>query len=98
MSRLHMYTFSTVAVLLASLLIWGGCGGSKNVLQAQVGEAISKVPDWYLNPPNDPNFIYGTGTNDSRDLQMARNAAEHAARVQITRNTEAKVSALFKSF
>jgi len=89
-----------VALLVLSVV---GCGGAKKSPQQvsderKVDQALSQIPDWYMNPPTDANFMYGTGTNDSRDLQMAKDGAEHAARVSIANATEAKVSALFKSF
>jgi len=92
---------SLVGVILVLSVV--GCGGTKKTpaqIQAEkkVEQAIKTVPDWFLNPPTDANFIYGVGTNDSKDLQMAKDGAEHAARVAIARSTEAKISALFKSF
>jgi hypothetical protein len=38
------------------------------------------VPDWYLNPPQDPDFIYGIASAKMQDMDRSRRAAEHRAR------------------
>ena len=58
----------------------------------------SSIPGWYTEPPADEDVIYGVGTAESQGLQMATTRAQEAARVQISRNAESKVSALFKQF
>ena len=105
MKRLHRHAWAGAVCLgLTGLLIAAGCGskslGERKIEQdtERVDRAISNVPDWFLEPPTDPNYVYGTGTNDSRDLQMAKSAAAGLARTQIAFDTEAKVSALFKTF
>jgi len=58
----------------------------------------SSIPGWYTSPPSGDDAVYGVGTAESQGLQMATTRAQEAARVQISRNAESKVSALFKQF
>jgi hypothetical protein len=69
------------AALVAMLLV--GCGGSSEPLQkTDTGD----VPDWYLNKPEDPNFLH------------AVDKATQAARTEVGRQVEVKINALQKRF
>ena len=86
---------------MVASLIAIGCGGKSTILERRtetVEETMEELPDWYLSPPSDAEHLYGMGTGESQDMQMAVNKAEQNARVQITQNIESKVSALFKQF
>jgi hypothetical protein len=68
------------------------------LLVAVIAGCGSSIPGWFTSPPADEDALYGVGTGESQDLQMATTRAQEAARVQISRNAESKVSALFKQF
>jgi hypothetical protein len=72
------------------------CGSSNqgNLAKTDTGD----IPDWYLNPPSDPAFVYAVATSSSRDIQQAVNKSEEECRANIARQVEAKVSALTKKF
>ncbi len=70
-----------------------GCA-SKGV--TKVGDI--ELPDWYLNPPKDDNYIYGKATSTSMDLQLAIDKAKQEARLDIAENLESHIMGLIKKF
>ncbi len=87
------YTISILVISFAALLI-AGCGGSKGMQGASEGD----IPDWYNNHPQDPNYFYAASTATSQDLQLAVDKATTAARTEIGRMVDTKVSGLQKKF
>lgn len=57
-----------------------------------------KIPSWYENPPEDPNYLFSATTATSRDLQLAVEKAKQDARVDISAQLEARVMGLIKKF
>ena len=43
-------------------------------------ETIRNLPNWYLKPPTDNNFLFGPATAVSRDVQIAINKAQAEGR------------------
>jgi hypothetical protein len=80
-----------VALIIVALII--GCASSG---VTKVGEI--EIPDWYLNPPVDQNYIYGKSTNTSADLQLAIDKAKQGARLDIAENLESHIMGLVKKF
>lgn len=85
------------ALLLVFIAI--GCGGQKALQKADLGD----IPDWYSNPPRDPNpdnpkMIYGVATEVSQDMQFAINKAETGARANIARQVESTIQGLMAKF
>lgn len=89
-----MKRFISIACLLLVSIALIGCGGSKKANKTKMKE----IPEWFLDTPNDPNYVIAASSAVSRDLQMAVNTATEEARVQIARELETKVSGLFKRF
>ncbi|MGD1046298.1 MAG: LPP20 family lipoprotein [Bacteroidota bacterium] len=83
---------SFLIVALSIMLI--GCGGPKSLQSTDTGN----VPDWFMNVPKDPNFLYGAKTATSQDLQLALDKAATDARAEIARQVEIKVEGLQKRF
>jgi shikimate kinase len=81
-------------LLIALSLMLIGCGGTKSLQATDTGD----VPDWFLNVPKDPNFLYGAKTATSQDLQLALDKAATDARAEIGRQVELKVEGLQKRF
>jgi hypothetical protein len=71
-----------------------GCGGSKSLQSTDEGN----VPDWFTNPPSDPNYFFSPSTATSQDLQLAIDKATTGARAEIGRQVDVKVKALQKRF
>ena len=91
------FTFGLVSSL--ALLMWGCAGTPKTgITPPATKETIKSIPDWYLSPPQDPNFLVATGTATSRDMQLARDKATEAARLDIAKAVETRFEALTKRF
>jgi hypothetical protein len=80
-------------------LIIGACGGSKeNVKPVVEPVSESPCPDWFVSPPEDPDFLFAAATATSRDLQMAINKARQDARLEIASQMETYLQGLTKQF
>jgi hypothetical protein len=91
-----MRTFTQVfaaAVLMVLVLSCGG--GSKQTMQTTTE---GDIPDWYLNKPEDPNFLYEPATATSQDMQLSVDKAVQAGRTGIGRQVETKIQAIQKRF
>lgn len=90
--------YYTAALLLSAL----GCGrGPKpavDLTPAASRETINNLPGWYLKPPTDRDYLFGTATAVSRDVQIAINKAQADARNAIAQGLEVKYGALNKRF
>lgn len=71
-----------------------GCGGSKSLQSASTGD----IPEWYTNPPQDPNYLFAANSQVSQDMQLAMDKATEAARADIARQIEVKIQGLQKRF
>lgn len=89
-----MRSFISLVVVVALALSTFGCGDSKPLTQTR----IDPMPEWFSNPPQDPNFLYAARTASSRDLNLAIEKATTTARAEIARQYEVKVEGLTKSF
>ena len=83
--------FVLVVISMVAIMLFN-CGGK------QVVKEESDIPEWFSNPPQDPNYLFATATHTSRSLQIARDNAANTARGEIGRQAEVKVQALQKSF
>ncbi len=89
-----MRSIVSMLVLLALATSFWACGGSKPLTQT----SADPIPEWFTNPPQDPNFLYAARTAASRDLNLAIDKAMTSARAEIARQYEVKVDGLTKSF
>ena len=80
-----------IALMFTLLII--SCG-SRGI--TKVGDI--EIPDWYLNPPTDSNYLYGKATATSQDLQLAIDKAKQGARLDIAENLESHIMGLIKKF
>ncbi|MGE5314061.1 MAG: hypothetical protein ACM3Q4_05160 [Acidobacteriota bacterium] len=84
-----------LAAALLMLLVMSCGGGSQQTMQTTTE---GDIPDWYLNKPEDPNFLYEPATATSQDMQLAVDKAVQAGRTGIGRQVETKIQALQKRF
>lgn len=84
-----------LSILVLFAFIATGCGGSKQSMQ---GTDTGDIPAWYLNPPQDKNFLYATNTQSSQDMQLALDKATTGARSEIGRQVEVRLKSLQKKF
>jgi hypothetical protein len=59
---------------------------------------VGDIPDWYMDPPEDDNYIYSSKTATSQDMQLAIDKATTDARAEIGRTIELKLEGLQKRF
>lgn len=78
-----------LSIVLVILLI-AGCGSSR--------ETVRSAPDWYLDLPEDPNYIFAAVTSTSRDMQVAVDKAQADGRNEIAQQLELRMSGLTKRF
>ena len=55
------------------------------------------IPDWYMSPPGNSDYIYASGTATSHELQLAVDKATNAAKVDISMSIEVKIEAQIES-
>lgn len=61
-------------------------------------ETIRALPNWYLKPPTDQNYLFGAATAVSRDVQVAINKAQAEGRNALAQQVEVKFGALNRRF
>ncbi len=88
-----MRTMWLFVPLAALAVLWAGCGGSRQS-QTPSGD----VPDWFTNPPSDPNFLFSSRSGTSQDMQLAVEKATTDARADLSRQMETRVQTLIKQF
>lgn len=87
--------------LAVTLALLAGCRRtepSDDLTPAARPETIRNLPNWYLRPPSDDNFLFGAATAVSRDVQIAINKAQAEARNSIAQGLEVKYGALNRRF
>jgi len=92
----HVIQNMRTGLRLFGLLLLGvalvGCGGSDSVSDN------SNVPDWYLNTPEDPSYLYAANSATSQKMQVAIDKAMNGARADLASNLETKIESMTKSF
>lgn len=78
---------------LVSLLFIFGCGQSK-LTSTDTGD----IPSWYLNTPQEENYLYQASSATSSDMQTAVDKATADARAGIGRQVEVTLAGIQKSF
>lgn len=86
-----MKYLSHFLLLFVSIIYLSGCGSASST-------NIVNVPDWYTNPPSDPNYLFAPATAVSKDMQLAVDKAVTDGRTEIGRQTEVKLKGLQKKF
>lgn len=76
----------------------GGCGAQTNLAPDPNKKTIEKIPDWFLQLPDDPDYLFATATMTSRDMQIAVDKATTSARTELSKQLETKFSNLTKLF
>ena len=84
----------------AGSMVAVGCGGAQktNLAQAASDKTVQSMPEWFLNPPRDPNFIFSVSTATSRDVQMAIEKAKVNSRGELAQSMKERVQVLNKRF
>ena len=73
-----------------------GCGGGAPETTEE--KQLSTLPDWYINVPQDANYLYAAATATSKDMQLAVDKAKQQARVDVASQLDVKIKGLTKKF
>lgn len=94
LSNMQALTVSLIALALCS------CGGPKttNLAPTPTEQTIKKIPAWYLNPPQEDDYLFATSTSTSRDMQVAVQKAKVTAQASLAQQLETNLSDLTKNF
>jgi hypothetical protein len=83
--------FRSITVILAGAFLVACAGpaeqavkAQKKVLDAQIEAQLTDQPEWFLNPPQSDDLIYGTGTSGLNNLAAALQQAKLGAMREIT--------------
>jgi len=88
------------AIVFFTLILVIGCGGTKHagITPEATKAVIEDAPKWFLDPPQDDEYISGVGTATSRDMQLAKDKATESARFDVAKAIETKYEAISKRF
>jgi len=81
-----------LAVFLAMAAIMG-CASSSNQ-DGTTGRSNPNIPDFYLNPEEDSNYVFGVGSAKMQNTNRSQQAAEHRARTSLTFQLNTYVKAM----
>jgi len=87
--------------LLAAPLLLAACHPKPNVADLTPPpskETVKNLPKWYLKPPKDDKYAFGTATAVSQDLQVSIDKAQAEARNVVAQQLEVKYGSLSKRF
>ena len=85
------FTLQLFVVVISIFII--RCGSS-TLPSTSAGD----IPDWYMNPPDDLDYVFAPATATSRDLQLAVDKATTDGRAEVARQIETKIEGLRKKF
>ncbi len=91
-----MKLFRIVIMLGLVAMFLAGCGGGPP--KEVINKPDSCIPDWYMRPPTDPNYLYSASSGDSRDMQLAIDKATADTRQKIAEQLDVTVKGLTKKF
>jgi hypothetical protein len=86
---------------VALVLLTAACRSTPNaatLMPPPSRETVKNLPKWYLKPPKDDKYAFGTATAVSQDLQVSIDKAQAAARNVVSEQLEVKYGALTKRF
>lgn len=85
-----------LTVLLTVILtsFWACTTAPVNIQKTTEGE----IPEWFLNPPKDDNYVFAVATEASQDMQMAVTKAKTTAAAEVSRTLDMKVKNMEKNF
>jgi len=85
-----MKSIASVASLVLLFLL-AGCGSSSDTNSLN-------LPSWYMNVPQDENYLFAAASNTSRDMQLSINKSLMDGRAQIAEQLEVRMSGMQRRF
>lgn len=94
--KTELYTIGKRAVVLLLVGILAislfACSGGKKMVDED------ETPEWYMNPPQSEDYLYGVYSSISQRMQLAFDKAKAGARNNIAQQMEVKIQSLEKQF
>jgi hypothetical protein len=89
-----------LAPVLATLALAACSSGNPNptLSPTPTRDVVQSSPEWYMNVPTDPNYMFAAKSATSRDMQIAVDKAVADARSEIAKQLEVKYQGLEKRF
>jgi hypothetical protein len=90
-----------LSLLLVPLALLAACRRGPNAADLTPPpsrETVKNLPKWYLKPPKDDKFAFGSATAVSQDLQVSIDKAQAEARNVVAQQLEVKYGSLTKRF
>jgi len=87
------YKFLTL-LALAALLI--SCAGQRSGSTEE--SPLKDAPEWFLNPPQESDMIYGVGSALKQNPSLARKASIARARDEVSQAIEVQISSMLRDF
>jgi len=83
-----------LVLILVSMLVLSvfGCGGGRKMVDED------ETPEWYVNPPQSEDNLYGVYSATSQKMQLAFDKAKAGARNDIAQQMEVRIQSLEKQF
>lgn len=96
--RLLLYALVSLGLMISTGIT--GCGGPKttNLAPSPTEKTIENIPDWFLESPQDPNYLFATASMTSRDMQVAVKKAKTEAQTNLAQQLEVRMGNLTKQF
>lgn len=92
-----MRTWITVAC--CCLIAAAACGPKTTSLTPSASRhVLKKTPDWFLQPPAEPDHLFAVATMTSRDMQVCLRKAKTAAQTDLSQQMAMKLANLTKQF
>lgn len=105
MKKYKFIFYIVLSMMMVFILI--GCG-PKQVAAPEQKPVVSpqstqegmevQVPEWFAQPPSDPNYLYAPATIKSVDMGHAVEQARQAGRDELARQISTKVTSMMKRF
>ena len=92
-----MKFISKISILFIVIVLLSNCGGAGRAIKSENKTKLD-LPDWFVNPPESKEFIYGTGTAESKMLKVAISKAKLEAKGNIAATISSKIERLKKDF
>jgi hypothetical protein len=91
--RTLLFRLTVLGGFLVGGTILSGCGCGC------AGMGVDReVPEWYLNTPEDPNYVYAATTGTSAEMQAAIDTATAGARTDLVRSLDTKLESATQTF
>lgn len=96
---MHTQRYTAFFAGFSMLFLVASCGPkTTNLTPTATEKTVESAPEWYLDVPSDPSYLYAAETATSKDMGLAVKKAATTGRAELARQLETKMSSLEKDF